>query len=92
MIVRMNKYTMVLYHREQKEFLDRLQALGLVDITATGWEADEKEREMLSDVDKHKQAVAALKEMASADGFVAGKPFADGEEAYGEYCLSLIHI
>ncbi len=86
MIVRMNKYTMVLYHREQKEFLDRLQALGLVDITATGWEADEKEREMLSDVDKHKQAVAALKEMASADGFVAGEPFADGEEAYGEYC------
>ena len=43
MIVKMSKYTFVLYHERQKEFLAALQELGLVDITTTGWEANGEE-------------------------------------------------
>ncbi len=85
MIVKMNKYTLVLYHRQQEEFLDRLQELGLVDVTTTGWEADEQEREMLLSVEKHREAVAALETLAEEEGFVAGEPFESGEKAYEMY-------
>ena len=85
MIVKMNKYTLVLYHREQQAFLNKLQELGLVDVTTTGWEPDEKEREMLGLVNKHADAVADLRAMASAEDFVPGDPFKDGDEAYERY-------
>jgi CarD family transcriptional regulator len=53
MIVKMNKYTLVLYRKAQEEFLNRLQELGVVDITTTGWEPNEAEREVLGEIAKY---------------------------------------
>ncbi|MDL2319622.1 V-type ATP synthase subunit I [Alistipes sp. OttesenSCG-928-B03] len=86
MIIPMFKYDLVVYHAEREAFLDRLQELGLVDITTTGWEPDDRERELMLSVEKHKAAVARLGEIAMQDGFVAGEPYATGEEAWQRYC------
>lgn len=86
MIVKMNKYTLVLYHKAQEEFLSKLQELGVVDITTSGWEPNEREREVLGEIEAHKAAsenFAALKKLPQ---YVGGKPFEDGIEAYENYC------
>lgn len=85
MIVKMSKYTFVLYHKRQKEFLEALQQLGLVDITTTAWEADDEERAMMSELDQLRAAKAYLKELASEEGFRAGEPYTDGREAFERY-------
>ena len=85
MIVKMSKYTFVLYHKRQKEFLEDLQELGLVDITSTGWEPDERERDMLISLEQHRAAGAYFKELAKDVNFTPGKPFGSGEEAFEAY-------
>ncbi len=85
MIVKMSKYTFVLYHERQKEFLEALQELGLVDVTTTGWEADDRQREMLSQLEQYRAAEVRFKELAQEKDFQAGEPFADGREAFEQY-------
>ena len=85
MIVKMSKYTFVLYHERQKEFLESLQELGLVDVTATGWEADDRQREMLSELERHRAAEVHFKELGQEKDFRPGEPFADGREAFEHY-------
>ena len=71
MIVKMNKYTLVLYHKAQEEFLARLQELGVVDITTSGWEPNEREREVLGEIEAHKAAsenFSALKKLPKYAG------------------------
>ena len=85
MIVRMSKYTFVLYHAEQEAFLSSLQELGLVDITSTAWEPDDRERSMLTELEQHRAAKIYLSGLASEPGFEAGEPFADGAEAFEAY-------
>jgi len=85
MIVKMSKYTFVLYHERQKEFLAALQELGLVDITTTGWEANGEERAMLAELEQHRAAKSCFAELAKEEGFEPGEPFSDGEEAFMQY-------
>lgn len=85
MIVRMSKYTFVLYHERQKEFLAALQELGLVDITTTGWEPDEAERAMLAELEQHRAAGSRFAELAKEAGFEPGEPFSDADEAFAAY-------
>ena len=85
MIVKMNKYTLVLYHRAQEEFLSRLQELGVVDITTSGWEPNEREREVLGEIDAHKAASEAFAALKKQPKYLGGKSFASGEEAYENY-------
>lgn len=85
MIVKMNKYTLVLYHKAQEEFLQRLQELGVVDITTTGWEPNEGERALLQEIEAHKEAAEQFATLAKKEGFVVGEPYATGEEAYDHY-------
>lgn len=85
MIVKMSKYSFVLYHKSQEEFLLKLQELGLVDITTTGWEPDADERALLAAIDQHRAAEMSLKELVKDKSFIAGEPFATGEEAFKEY-------
>lgn len=92
MIVKMSKYTFVLYHKRQKEFLEALQELGLVDITSTGWEPDDRERDMLISLEQHRAAAAYFKELAKDENFKPGEPFADGEEAFDAYLRALAEI
>lgn len=85
MIVRMSKYDIVLYHGEKQQFLNRLQDLGLVDITVRDWEPNENERGLMTSIDRHKVAVTRLKELAKSEGFKPGKPYENGDEAWAEY-------
>lgn len=86
MIVKMNKYTLVLYHKAQEEFLTRLQELGVVDITTGGWEPNEREREVLGEIEAHKAAAEAFSALKKSPKYAGGKPFESGEEAYEKYC------
>lgn len=85
MIVKMSKYTFVLYHKRQKVFLADLQELGLVDITTTGWEPNDEERAMLAQIEQHRSAASYFRELEKEEGFVPGDPFGSGREAFEEY-------
>lgn len=85
MIVKMNKYTLVLYHKAQEEFLSRLQELGVVDITTGGWEPNEREREVLGEIEAHKAAGEEFSALKKNPLYAGGQPFASGEEAYENY-------
>ena len=85
MIVKMNKYTLVLYRRAQEEFLNRLQELGVVDITTSGWEPNEAEREVLGEIEAHKAASENFSALKKNPKYQGGEPFATGEEAYENY-------
>ena len=85
MIVKMNKYTLVLYRRAQEEFLNRLQELGVVDITTSGWEPNEAEREVLGEIEAHKAASENFSALKKTPKYQGGEPFATGEEAYENY-------
>lgn len=85
MIVKMSKYTFVLYHKRQKEFLADLQELGLVDITTAGWEPNDEERAMLAQIEQHRSAASYFRELEKEEGFVSGDPFGSGREAFEEY-------
>ena len=85
MIVKMNKYTLVLYHKAQEEFLSKLQELGVVDITTNGWEPNDREREVLGEIEAHKAASEAFGTMKKLPKYAGGKPFEGGEEAYENY-------
>lgn len=85
MIVRMKKYDLVLFAGQKDDFLNRLQDLGLVDITVRGWEPDEKERELLVSIDRHRAAVSRLRAMAGEEAVKTAVPYPTGEQAYAEY-------
>ena len=85
MIVKMIKYDFVLYSGEHQRFLERLQELGLVDVTVTGWEPSDADLRMIAEVEAKTKAAEALSVMAAEEGFVAGEPFATGEEAFEAY-------
>ena len=85
MIVQMTKYDLVVFHRDKEAFLERLQELGLVDVTTTGWEPDEEEHRLLASIERHRAAVARLRDMATKEGFVPGAPYATGPEAWDAY-------
>lgn len=86
MISKMIRYDIVLYAGEQECFVEKLRELGLVDITTTGWEPSEQDRDLLLDIEAHHRAIDALKAFASSENFDAqAMVFASGDEAYECY-------
>lgn len=85
MIVKMTKYTLVLYHAAREEFLARLQELGVVDITTAGWEPDEEEHALLGEIERHRAAADKFATLVKQEGFELGTPYADGAEAFERY-------
>jgi V/A-type H+-transporting ATPase subunit I len=81
----MIKYSLVVLAGERDEFLERLQELGLVDVTSTNWEPSEDERQTMALIDRHDEAVEYLRSLAAAKDAVPGKPFATGAEAFEKY-------
>jgi V/A-type H+-transporting ATPase subunit I len=81
----MTKYSLVVLAAERDEFLARLQELGLVDVTSTGWEPSEEDRNLMALADRHREAVEYLRGVAAAKNFTPGKPFATGAEAFEKY-------
>ena len=49
MIARMSKYDLVLYAGQSSDFIEKLRGLGLVDITTTGWEPSDEDRQLFSE-------------------------------------------
>ncbi len=92
MIVKMNKYTLVLYHKAQEEFFAKLQELGVVDITTSGWEPNEQERVVLGEIDAHKAAFERLDTLKKLPKYANAQPFESGDEAYENYCKATAEI
>ena len=88
MISKMLRYDIVLYAGEQEHFVERLRELGLVDITTTGWEPSEGDRELLLDIEAHNRTMEFLSSFkASAEFKSDALVFESGREAF-EACLA----
>ena len=86
MIARMSKYNFVLYAAQSEDFIEKLRGLGLVDITTTGWEPSEEDRQLLLDIEGHAKAVEFLNTLRAEGRCKAdAEPFASGREAYEHY-------
>ena len=90
MIARISKYDFVLYAAQREDFIGKLRDLGLVDITTTGWEPSEEDRQLLLDIEGCTKAAEFLKAFR-ADGErcdAGAAAFASGEEAYEHYAAA----
>ena len=72
MIVKMMKYNIVLFSAERECFIERLRELGMVDITTSGWEPTEADRELVSAIESRTKALAALEQFAASEDYNAG--------------------
>lgn len=90
MIAKMSKYDFVLYAAQSGDFIGRLRELGLVEITATGWEPSEEERQLLLDIEGHRKALDFLARWSDdpAHAELKAEPCASAEEAYGCYAAA----
>lgn len=60
MITKMDKYSFILFHTELDPFLEKIQELGLVDITRESKAFDNISKELYSLVNRHSKAVKEL--------------------------------
>ena len=60
MIVKMMKYDIVLFAAERERFIESLRQTGMVDITTSGWEPTESDRELLLEIEGRTKALAVL--------------------------------
>ncbi len=82
----MSEYDLVLYAGQSSDFIEKLRGLGLVDITTTGWEPSDEDRQLLLTIDNHHKAVETLKRFLEDERFVKDEqPIADGGEAFDRY-------
>jgi V/A-type H+-transporting ATPase subunit I len=65
MIVPMMKYSMVLFYKDYRAFLEQLQELGLVDVTISAWQANDDERRLIDEINDYKNAAKQLKLIAA---------------------------
>ena len=85
MIVKMMKYNIVLFSAERERFIERLRELGMVDITTSGWEPTEADRELVTAIESRTKALAALEQFAAGDDYVAGKAVVESGKAFESY-------
>ncbi len=81
MIARMSKYDFVLFAAQSEDFIARLRELGLVDITTTGWEPTEEDRQRILDIEAMAKASAFLTEWRK-EHTMRAEPYAEGREAF----------
>lgn len=82
----MIRYDIVLYAGQQEHFVNELRELGLVDITTTGWEPNESDRALLSQIESYNKAYEFLSSFASSEQYNANAmAYASGAEAFECY-------
>ncbi|MBQ3583011.1 MAG: V-type ATP synthase subunit I [Alistipes sp.] len=82
----MSRYDFVLLAAQSDDFIARLRELGLVDITTTGWEPQEQDRQLLTEIDHYRKAVESLKAFASSEEYTStDAKYACGKQAYEAY-------
>lgn len=91
MIVKMTKYDIVLFAAEREQFIERLRDIRLVDITTTGWEPAEADRQLLADIESRQKALDFLTAFAASDDYTASAPRAEGS-AYAAYTATQADI
>lgn len=92
MIVPMIKYDIVLLRAEKEPFLNKLQDLGLVDVTTANWEPDEHELRLIASIEKHSAAVEYLRSIVAGDGAGTAEPYANGNEAWRRFIEAYAHL
>lgn len=88
MIVKMLRYDLVLLKQQSEDFIERLRELGLVDITTTGWEPKEQDRQLLAEIEQYQKALEQLQIFAQSQEGKASenaKPFSTSQEAMETY-------
>ena len=86
MIVKMSRYDFVVLASQSDDFVARLRELGLVDVTTTGWEPREQDRQLVSDIEHYRKAVDALREFGSSEAMQPNaEAYASGVEAFEVY-------
>ena len=65
MIVKMMKYDIVLFAPEHDRFIESLRETGMVDITTSGWEPSESDRNLLLDIEARTKALVTLDALAA---------------------------
>ena len=87
MIVKMLRYDLVLLKQQSEDFIERLRELGLVDITTTGWEPQEKDRLLLVEIDQYQKALDQLEAFAQSEDCVKDgvKSYESAEQAMEAY-------
>lgn len=90
MIAKMSKYDFVLFAAQSDDFIEKLRELGLVDITTTGWEPSEEDRQLMLNIEGHAKAADFLRSFRAEEGRcdAKAKPFATGEETYAHYAVA----
>lgn len=92
MIVKMIKYSLVLYHRSYNHFLEQLREAGVVDITTTGWEPSDEQRGLINKIERHNIAVTKLEAIRESSGFVEQESFICGKEVFDQYMTATSQI
>ena len=85
MIVKMMKYNIVLFSAERERFVERLRELGMVDITTSGWEPTEADRELVTAIESRTKALAALEQFVAGDDYKAGAAKIESDKAFEAY-------
>ena len=85
MIVKMMKYNLVLFSAERERFVERLRELGMVDITTSGWEPTEADRELVAAIESRTKALAGLEQFAAGEEYVAGAAAIEAGKALEAY-------
>ena len=85
MIVKMMKYNIVLFSAERERFVERLRELGMVDITTSGWEPTEADRELVTAIESRTKALAALEQFVAGDDYKAGAAKIESGKAFEAY-------
>ncbi|MDO4758342.1 MAG: V-type ATPase 116kDa subunit family protein [Rikenellaceae bacterium] len=87
MIAKMSKYNFVLLAAQSEDFVARLRELGLVEITTTGWEPSEEDRQLILDIEALAKAEDYLARWAADEQKAAlkGEPYASGVEAFEHF-------
>ena len=85
MIVKMMKYNIVLFSAERERFIERLRELGMVDITTSGWEPTEADRELVTAVESRTKALAALEQFAASEEYTEGAMAVEAGKVFDAY-------
>ena len=85
MIVKMMKYNIVLFSAERERFIERLRELGMVDITTSGWEPTEADRELVTAVESRTKALVALEQFAASEEYTEGAAAVEAGKVFDAY-------
>ncbi len=92
MIVPMMKYSLILHHSDYEGFLDRLQELGLVDITVSDWTPTIEQIRMLQTIERYATVGRELNSLAKTNDLSAIAPMNDGREVFDTYNSTVAEI